>query len=277
MSEGTKKRAQYTAFLQWALARLGRRWDGYRKVLWLIAKRLGRRLRTLGLDDLGAYRAWLDLHPEEWAELDALLGIPISRFYRDRDVFESIEQRVLPLLMHRAREAGNASIACWSAGCASGEEPYTLAMLWKLRLQTAYPGMALRILATDSDASLLERARVGCYEASSLKELPADLRVAAFEQRNASFCLKRECRTVEFSRQDLREVMPAGPLDLVLLRNVVATYYATEVQREIISRIAGRMQPGAGLVLGIHETLPEGLKSFEPWAGARAIYRRSEK
>jgi hypothetical protein len=155
--------AECTAFLQWALPRLGRRWAGFRKARRRVAKRPGRRLRALA--DLDAYRRWLEAHPDEWAELDALLGIPISRFWRDRGVFESIERDVLPALADAARAAGRTALDAWSAGCASGEEPYTLAILWRERLQRAYPQLELRIVATDNDAWLLERARVGCYTA----------------------------------------------------------------------------------------------------------------
>ena len=263
-----------TEFLQWALPRLGRRWAGYRKVQSLVCKRLGRRLRELGVADLGAYRGWLESHPAEWPELDALLGIPISRFYRDRGVFESIERDVLPAAARAAREAARARLECWSAGCASGEEPYTLAILWRLRVQAAFPGLGLHILATDIDAALLDRARAGCYRASSLKELPADLRAAAFEPRDGRWCVRPEYRAAEFVRQDLREEMPAGPVDLVLCRNAVATYYAPAVQREIMMRIARRLRSGGALVLGIHEALPEDLAGFAPWPGMRAIYRR---
>jgi chemotaxis protein methyltransferase CheR len=69
--------------------------------------------------------------------------------------------------------------------------------------------------------------------------------------------------------------MPDGPFDLVLGRNVVATYYAPDVQRAIMTRIAGRLRPGGALVLGIHEALPEGLAGFVAWPGARAVYRRT--
>lgn len=264
-----------TAFLQWALPRLERRWAGYRKVRSLVCKRLSRRLRALGLADLEAYRGWLASHPAEWADLDALLGIPISRFYRDRGVFESIARDVLPALARVAREARRTTLDCWSAGCASGEEPYTLAILWRLRVQSAFPGLALRIVATDRDAELLERAHIGCYAASSLKELPADLRGAAFELRDERSCVRPEYRAVSFLRQDLREAMPDGPLDLVLCRNVVATYYAPAVQRAIMSRVADRLRPGGALVLGIHEVLPEDLVGFAPWPGARATYRKT--
>jgi len=264
-----------TGFLQWALPRLERRWAGYRKVQSLVCKRLGRRVRALGLADLQAYRGWLDSYPAEWGELDALLGIPISRFYRDRGVFESLERDVLPALARAAREGSRTALECWSAGCASGEEPYTLAILWRLRLQAMFPGLALHIVATDRDAELLERARVGCYAPSSLKELPADLRAAGFERRNEGSCVRTEYRAISFLRQDLREAMPEGPFDLVLVRNVVATYYSLPVQRAIMSRIAEGLRPGGALVLGIHEALPEGLLGFPPWPGARATYRRS--
>jgi chemotaxis protein methyltransferase CheR len=264
-----------TEFLQWALPRLGRRWAGYRKVQSLVCKRLGRRLRTLGLADLGAYRGWLESHAAEWPELDALLGIPISRFYRDRGVFDSVGRDVLPALARAAREASHPTLDCWSAGCASGEEPYTLAILWRLRIQAAFPGLAARIVATDAVAALLDRARSGRYLASSLKELPPDLRAAAFEARGELWCVRPEFRDVEFLRQDLRAEMPEGPFDLVLCRNVVATYYAPAVQREIMMRIADRLRPGGALVLGVHEALPEGLAGFVAWPGARAVYRRT--
>jgi chemotaxis protein methyltransferase CheR len=265
--------AACTAFLQWALPRLERRWDGYRKVRRLVCKRVGGRLRTLGLADLDAYRGWLESHPTEWRELDALLGIPISRFCRDRGVFESIEREVLPALARAAREAGRTTIDCWSAGCASGEEPYTLAILWRLRVQAAFSGLALRVVGTDFDAALLERARAGCYAGSSLQELAADLRAAAFEPRDGRWCVRAEFRPVEFRHQDLREQMPVGPFDLVLCRNVVATYYAPDVQRKIMTRLASRLRPGGALVLGIHEALPEGLAGLAPWPGTRAVYR----
>jgi len=151
--------AECIAFLQWALPRLERRWLGYRKVRGVVCKRLGKRLRALGLGDLGAYRARLEACPEEWTELDALLGIPISRFYRDRGVFDLLQSQVLPALAHAAIADARTALHCWSPGCASGEEPYTLAMVWQLRLQPMFPQLKLHVVATDLDPTLLERAK----------------------------------------------------------------------------------------------------------------------
>lgn len=161
------------AFLQWALPRLGLRWPGFRRVRGQVRKRLARRLAALGLYDLGAYLRRLEAgDPVEWRELEAMCRIAISRFWRDRLVWARLADDVLPALAREAL-ARAAPLACWSAGCASGEEPYTLALLWDRVLAPALPGLRLRVLATDVDEAVLERARRACYGTSSLRELPA--------------------------------------------------------------------------------------------------------
>jgi len=275
--------AECTAFLQWALPRLGRHWPGYRKPRRLLCKRLGRRLRELGLSDLDAYRRHLLAHEDEWAALDAQCGIPISRFYRDRGVFDSLEREVLPALAAAATSraaiasaaAEHAALDIWSAGCAGGEEPYTLAILWAVRLQERFPKLALRIVATDFDERVLERARAGVFSPSSLKELPPDLRAAGFERADGGWRVRERFRTIEFLRQDLREAMPQGPFDLTLCRNVLFTYYAPPLRERLAARIVERLRPGGALVVGIHESLPADLRGMQPWPGVRAVYRRS--
>jgi chemotaxis protein methyltransferase CheR len=263
------------AFLQWALPRLERPWAGFRKVRRLVCRRLGRRLRFLGLPDLAAYRSALEAEPGEWKELDCILGIPVSRFYRDRGVFASLESDVLPALARAVLRTARAAIDCWSAGCASGEEPYTLSIAWHLRLQPAFPTLAMRVLATDMDATLLGRAAKGCYSASSLKEMSADLVRESFDTRGGELCLKPRFRDVTFLRQDMRTAMPDGPFDLVLCRNVVLTYYSPPIQFQLVRRIAERIRPGGALVVGIHESLPADCAQFTPWPGVRGVFVRS--
>jgi chemotaxis protein methyltransferase CheR len=267
------RNAECIAFLQWALPRLGRNWPGYRKVRRLVCRRLGRRLSALGLADLDAYRRHLADRPGEWASLDSLCGIPISRFYRDRGVFEALERTVLPALAEAAPP--RTGLDAWSAGCASGEEPYSLAVLWAVRLQPRFPLLDMRIVATDLDERTLARARAGRYAASSLKELPEDLLAAGLEPADGGWRVRDRFRRVEFLQQDLREVVPDGPFDLVLCRNAVLTYYAPAVQLAVMQRVADRLRPGGALVIGIHESLPDGISGFAPWPGARAIHRRA--
>jgi chemotaxis protein methyltransferase CheR len=160
------------AFLKWCLPRLGLRWPGYRKVRRLVGKRLSRRLVELGLADLSAYRTFLDSATAEWARLDAMCRIPISRFYRDRAAFEFIARQLLPEVAAVASARGDDAVRCWSAGCASGEEPYTLGMAWRFGVQRDWLALRFTVIATDDDETMIERAKAACYAASSLKDLP---------------------------------------------------------------------------------------------------------
>jgi len=260
-------------FLQEALPEAGLRWAGFRKVRGLVCKRLGKRCAELGLADLAAYRAYVKLHPPEWHKLEEMCRIPISRFYRDRAVFTSLERDVLPALAAEAIAQGRHELRCWSACCASGEEPYTLFILWHLRLAPAFPGLELRIVATDIDPTMLHRARIGCYRASSIKDLPEDLMRAAFERSGEQYCVRTAFRTVDFVQQDIRESIPDGPFDFILCRNAVLTYFLLAEQQKIMKRLIARLEPGGALVIGLHEALPPSCAGFASWTSARAIYR----
>jgi chemotaxis protein methyltransferase CheR len=245
------------AFLQWALPRLGLRWPGYRKVRARVRKKLNERLRELGLQHIAAYRDRLEAHPQEWAVLDSLCRITIPRFHRDRGVFDHLRRVVLPGLAERASERGTEAVRCWSAGCASGEEPYTLRILWEWDLTAERVRVPLRVVATDIDERLLERAREGRYSASSLKELPRELLETAFVRDGDQFRLREELRAgVEFHRQDIREEMPEGPFDLVLYRNLAFAYFDENGQWEVLRGIDERLVAGGFLVVGAHESLP---------------------
>lgn len=270
------KDADCIAFLQAVLPRLGMRWVGFRRVRKLVCKRVSRRLGELGVRDIHAYRARLEDNPAEWHALDALCRIPASRFYRDGRVFERLEHDVLPTLAENATRRGSRELACWSACCASGEEPYTLAILWRCRLRHRYPRLRLRVVATDIDQHLLERARNGCYGASSLTALPRDLFAAAFAPSGTQFCIRDEFRLIDFVQQDIRQAVPEGEFDLVLCRNAVLTYFAQALQYSVIKRVVARLRLGGALVVGVHESLPEDPTGLAPWPGARATYRKFE-
>jgi chemotaxis protein methyltransferase CheR len=262
--------SQCTAFLQWALPRLGMRWAGFRKVRRQVCKRLGRRLAELGLPDLDAYRALLERDPGEWARLEILIHITISRFYRDRETFAFLQEEVLPAL------ATEGAIHAWSAGCASGEEGYTLAIMWELGLAERFPAVTLRILATDVDETMLARARRGCYRAGSLRELPERWRAMAFTPDEQEVrVLPRFRERVSVERHDvLHDPPPSAGFDLVLCRSLAFTYFDDAGQRLVAERLGTALRDGGALVLGCHETLPEGAVRFSPWNASARIYRR---
>ncbi len=273
--DGSMQDAACIGLLQDVLPRLHMRWAGFRKVRRQVCKRIDRRLRALGLPDAAAYRAYLDAHPDEWTALDALCRVTISRFYRDRGVFDALREAVLPDLAERALSAGEDTLRCWSAGCASGEEVYTLTILWARVLQPRFPGLALHVTATDADAHLLERARRAWYPAGTLKDLPEAWREAAFTRQDHAYCLRPAYRAnVAWRRQDVRRVMPAGPFHLVLCRNLVFTYFDEALQRRCLRRLAARTAPGGVLVVGKHEALPDGAGDFAALDAHRGLYRK---
>ena len=194
-------------FLQWCLPRLHLRWPGFRKVRRQVYKRLNRRMQDLQLSGLAAYRAYLENHPTEWAILDTLCWISISRFYRDKGVFQYLAREVFPQLAQVALSNAEKELRCWSAGCAAGEEPYTLVMLWRHTLAAQFPTLGVRVVATDIDPHALRRTERGCYPASSLKDLPKEWLAPAFVPTEEGLCLRPDYREAVTFLRRIREVI----------------------------------------------------------------------
>ncbi|MDD9935881.1 MAG: chemotaxis protein CheR [Myxococcales bacterium] len=250
--------AELVTFLQRMAPRLDLRWRGLRRVRGQVRKRLSRRLQALGLEDLAAYEDHLEAHPEERRVLDGLCRITITRFHRDRAVWQWLQAHELPRLCRSARATGRPALHAWSAGCASGEEPYTLSLLWDLAPALHCEGVGLGVIATDADAALLARAHAGEYPRGTLKELPRAWIEAAFEPADDVLRLRDLHRgRVRFEVQDLRERMPSGPFDLIFCRNLAFTYFADGLQRRILAELRDRLDAGGVLVVGAHEALPD--------------------
>lgn len=264
-------------FLQLHLPRLGLKWSGYRKVRRTVCKRIRRRMRMLGLLELAAYGRLLDESPEELARFDAYCRIPISRFFRDRGVFEALGATLLPHLAHRVAARGERAVRCWSAGCASGEEVFSLRLLWDLSPDPAYLKMRLIILGTDADEIMLRRAELACYSPGSFRDTPDDMVERAFEATGGLLCLRPAFRhDIEFRREDIRERQPDGPFDLIVCRNLVFTYFADDLQRRTLRQLAQRLLPGGLLMLGTHERLPTPAEAFVRTSDALPIWCKSE-
>lgn len=249
--------AECVAFLQWALPRLGLRWAGYRKVRGQVCKRVRRRITHLELPDIAAYCARLEADPAEWQVLRGFCAITISRFYRDRGVWDALRDEFLPAAAQAAMAARDGELRCWSIGCASGEEPYTLAILWRLALAHRYPGLRLRVLGTDVDERVLARAAVAEYSAGTLRDLPASWRDSAFEHHDDVFRLRERFRAdVDLCRQDIRLTLPEHKFHVILCRNLVCTYFDEALQRQTLERVLTKLSDGGVFVLGRHERLP---------------------
>jgi chemotaxis protein methyltransferase CheR len=223
---------------------------------------------------IAEYRYYLAFHPEEWPRIDELCRISISRFYRDRSVFDCLRDEVLLALAEAVIARAANVVRRWSAGCASGEEIYAIVLLRREHLQSRFPQVQLRALATDVDDQMLRRARRAEYPVSSLKDAPSDWRESAFTYAGEEYLFRPEYRRqVEFHRQDVRTDTPTERFHLIFCRNFVLTYFAEHLQRQVLGRIVGRIVPGEFLVIGKHETLPEGVKGIVPCRSDLGIYQ----
>jgi chemotaxis protein methyltransferase CheR len=252
--------AELVAFLEWAVVRLGLRWTGVRSFRGTIRKRLAKRLAELGLADLASYRARIEHDGAEAARLEAMCRIPISRLYRDAEVFDLLANELLPERARIAEREHRSAVRVWSAGCASGEEPTTIAIVWHLEVAPSHPGLDLELLATDADEGMLARAERGAYGPGSVRELPSRLRDQALVREGSLFVVRPELRRgVTFRREDLRTSMPDGPFDVVLCRNMLLTYIDERQHLPLLQAIVARLLPGGVLVVGSKEAMPAGL------------------
>lgn len=270
------KDAEGIQFLQWSLPKLDLQWRGFRKVRRQVYRRLNRRLKELGIPDVEAYRCYLDAHADEWLVLAGLCRITISRFYRDKAVFQFLEQDGLATLAQHVLARGERTVRCWSIGCASGEEPHTLAIIWILGCARRFPLLSIEILGTDIDPDVIARAQQACYPSGSLRDLPKSWMEQVFDLSDkGEYRLKEEFgKPVRFLMQDIRTEVPHSSFDMILCRYLAFTYFDEDSQRETIQKIRERLVPGGMLVLGSTENLPRGESGFEPWDGKVNIFRK---
>lgn len=266
--------------LQSVLPQLHLRWPGFRKVRAQVCKRIQRRISSLALDGVAAYRDHLEQHGDEWQVLDALCRVSISRFYRDKQMFAFLEHSVLPELAQRAMARADACLKVWSVGAGAGEEPYTLAIIWQLQLQQRFPDLHLQIVATDADPDMIQRGQVACYDYGSVKNLPESWRNKVFNLQNARYCLKLEYKdAVQLRLHDVRQdfvgVMSNETVDLLFCRNLAFTYFDEALQQQTFSRLLRVLRKGGALVIGIHEQLPQSAVGIRVWSERLRIYEKN--
>lgn len=257
---------QIDDLLKWALPRLGFRWEGFKNVVGQVESRVRDRMVELGIGSYEGYQEYLQAHSDEWDQLDACCRITISRFYRDPRVLDALRPE-LPRLAEDASSAGRCRVRAWSAGAASGEEAYTLAACWQFDLAEAFPDLAFRVIGSEADPHMLDRAERGVYPDSSLEELPEQWHKQMFAPHAEGWRLRDGCRSgVEFVRGDIRDGPPEvfeGPLDLVACRYLAFTYFDHQRQRSFLDAVDGALRTGGLVVIGEDEDLPNDDLRFE--------------
>jgi len=219
-----------------------------------IERRVKNRMAQIGLSHFEEYLAKIKTDPEERNHLLKTLKVTISRFFRNQEVFHAVGSSIIPILLE---EKNKKDFKIWSIGCASGEEPYSLSILWKEKFEKIWPHIHLSILATDIDERLFGRAEKGRFKKSSLKEVPEDILKNYFRKDNGFYILDQVVReSIQFKRHDIIHEEPFSGMDMVFCRNLAFTYFSKESQMDVLKKIAGSLRGKGYLVIGKDEFLP---------------------
>ncbi len=219
-----------------------------------LMRRVDKRMGMVGVDDYAAFIDYLEVHPEEFKELFNELLINVTACFRDPDAWEALRGDVVPRLLEQ--KGDEQPVRVWSAGCASGEEAFTLAIVLAEAMGVDAFKRRVKIYATDADDHALAFARQGTYEERQLSGMPLELRERYFEVgKDGKFTFRHDLRrSLIFGRHDLMQDAPISRVDLLVCRNVLM-YFNTEMQDRILRRFAFVLNDHGTLFLGRAETL----------------------
>jgi chemotaxis protein methyltransferase CheR len=244
----------------------------------MIYARLSRRLRVLGLASFAGYCDFL-AGPEGGAEIAAMINAVttnLTHFFRESHHFEHLRQTALPEFVAAARNGAEKRLRLWSAGCSSGEEPYSIAMTVK-SAPIDLSRWDVRILATDLDTDMVERAGAGCYKSADVESIPADLAAkytdTARTPKGSEVRMRDSLRqAITFKQLNLMGPWPMrGPFDAIFCRNVMI-YFDAETKATLVERYAELLRPDGWLYIGHSESLAKLTDRFQ--LVGRTIYRR---
>ncbi|AHG89778.1 MCP methyltransferase, CheR-type, SAM-binding domain, C-terminal [Gemmatirosa kalamazoonensis] len=218
-----------------------------------LLRRLTKRLRAIGATSLTAYIDYLESHPAEFARLLDTLLINVTAFFRDDLPWEYLRTEIVPRLV--AQKSPADPIRVWCAGCATGEEAYTLAIVLAEAIGDDTFRDRVKIYATDLDEPALAHARIGAYDEKDVADMPPELVDKYFERRGKQVVFRKDLRRVLiFGRNDLVQDAPISRVDLLACRNTLM-YFDTATQAKILARFHFALNDGGLLLLGRAETI----------------------
>jgi two-component system CheB/CheR fusion protein len=240
-----------------------------------LARRVSLRMTTVGCRDLEDYMEYLEKHPEEVNQLLDVVTIHVTDFFRDRDVFDALSHRVFPEIIGEKLLDGFHTIRIWSAGCSTGEETYSIAILLLELLRRENLDMKLRIFGTDISEEACEYARRGVYADRKACGVAGHLMKRYFEVDGPTCTVSQDVkRHIKFRVHDLFSRPPFTMLDLVICRNVLI-HFNQDARSVVLTHFNSVMNPGGILVLGKSEAItgPES-RMFELIDSRNKIYQK---
>ena len=243
-----------------------------------LLRRINTRLTRRGVSSYADYAGILDREPEEYRELFDALTINVTEFFRNTEAFEAIERKVIPAVICSKRSQRHRIIRAWSCGCSSGDEPYSMAMLFLEKLGDARKDFLITIIGSDIDKGALAEAKDMVYSGERLKAVEKDMLAKYFDKAaGESFKLKnRVASMVRFRHHDIVRDKPFLHCDIILCRNLLI-YFNKQLQEEVLLKFYECLNPGGYLVLGMVESLAgSSAGMFENVDNRMRIYRRPQ-
>lgn len=241
-----------------------------------LRRRIEIRMRATGMATLRDYVSFLDRNPGEYALLVEALTIHITRFFRDEDVFSFLAGNVLSELLWEKKKSGRKVIRIWSAGCASGEEAYSIAILFSEFLDLKLNDFFISIIGTDVDPDCISKAESGVFPSGELVDVRRDYIERYFSYIGAGKCRisPQLRRLVKFSAHDFMSPARQDYFDMIFCRNAMI-YLDDEKQRQLFGNFYRALKPGGFLVLGTTESvLGEASRLFSMVSSKYHVYRR---
>ena len=227
-----------------------------------LMRRVRGRMTHVHTETFEAYARFLDTHPEEHVMLFNAILINVTSFFRDGEAWAALREQIVPRMVENAE--GSRSIRVWSAGCSSGEEAYSLAILLAEHLGDRAATFQIRIYGTDLDEDALSAARQATYRTEQLKEVPDHLLERYFTREGQLWKVRRDLRRwCIFGAHNLTQMPPLSHIDLLVCRNVLI-YFGSALQERIITRFHYALREGGFLFLGRSESLLARSRLFAP-------------
>jgi two-component system, chemotaxis family, CheB/CheR fusion protein len=242
---------------------------GYKKST--LERRFRRRMFQLNLGDYGEYGSYIRAHPNEVNELLNTLLINVTEFFRDPPSWEILRHEILPPLLKRIKPGH--SFRAWSAGCASGEEAYSIAILLAEHFGTRIQDYDIKIYATDIDDEALNSARRGEYSQDAVHRVRTEWREKYFHGKGPQRINREIRRLVIFGRSNLAQDAPISHVNLLACRNVLI-YFDSDLQKQILGRLHYALEPGGILFLGKSESQLTNSQQFQRVNARWRIFQR---
>jgi two-component system, chemotaxis family, CheB/CheR fusion protein len=218
-----------------------------------LRRRIQKQMQSLGIEGYGNYLDHLEVYPEEFISLFNTILINVTSFFRDPEIWQEVANTLLPRILEQ--KTPNQLVRCWSMGCSSGEEAYSLAIILAENLGLEQFRTRVKIFATDVDEEALNQARQASYTLQQMEAIPPELRLKYFEPNANRWVFRRDLRrSVIFGRHDLIQDAPISRIDLLSCRNTLM-YFNSKTQTRVLKRFYFALNDNGYLFLGKAEML----------------------